>query len=474
MQGQVEPRTLALKIGEVAVPFNTVSGALEFEPGNGVLRELSVFAPDWEAKVNGGWAVGADGRVQVRTEISGRGGKVTDDLLAVLPAELRSVLDDLKLKVNGPFRLSDSALDLSRGGAPAERSTMFSGRFDFAGTSLDAGVPISDAVGSVLARYENAAGKQSFHLDTRAQRFAVEGVTMLDGRAVVESGRVPGQVRVPVATGVSHRGRFALVADVTPINAQPNAPKDFHVDLRLAGLRFNTLLRELIDAVNPFVGPEAPPETEPAPATIANQGEIKGEFSRGLLDGEFTLTGRVGDAGTRIGRGMIRIVGGRVVNLPVVTALIEASNLQFPMNASLDFAQAKFFMEGGLITFEDMSVQSRSIEIVGKGTMTFPEKEVDLRFISRAARPIPILSDIVEAFRNELIVTLVRGKLGDLRVGLQAPGPTRMLDPFGGSQSKQAQAQADLERRSAVARERDRQSDRGIRPVQESAAPTDR
>lgn len=470
VQGQIEPRSLALKIDDRSVVFDTVSGSVEFEPGSGVLRELSLSAPAWEAKADGGWTIASDGRLQLRTELSGRGDKLTDDLVTILPPELRSVLSDLKLKVDGPFRLVDSALDITRGGEGS--GTQFSGRFDFAGTSLDAGVPISDATGSVLIKFDNSGGAQSFRLDTRAQRFQVEGVTLMDGRAVVQSGRIPGTVRIPEASGMCHGGRFSLVADVTPLSAEPDAKKEFNVDLRMSGLRFNTLMRELIDSVKPFVGPPTPLEAEPAAAPKAAAESPKDEFSRGLLDGEFTLRGRVGDPATHSGRGTIRICGGRVLNLPVVTALIEASNLQFPFNSSLDFAQARFYLEGGLITFEDMSVQSRSIEIVGNGTMTFPGKDVNLRFVSRSARPIPILSNILESFRNQLIVTKVTGKLGDLSVGLQTPGPSRILNPLGVTQSEQAKARADADRRAAAERERDRQLDRGIRP--ETMVPTDR
>lgn len=471
VQGRIEPRTLTLNAGNHAEPFTSISGSLEFEPGSGVLRGLTLVAPEWEAKADGGWTIAPDGRFQLRTELSGHGDKLSDDLAAILPQELREIVNDLKLKIDGPFRLADSALDIARGGAGSggESSTQFSGQLDFSGASMEAGVPITDASGSMLAKFDGGGKSPTFRLDLKAPRFKVSGVTMQDARAVVLNGSAPGQVRIPEASGACHGGRFSLIADLMPTgpDATPAPPKEFRVDVRLAGLRFGTLIRELIDSVKPFVGPPSPIETQ-ADASLAIRESEKDDFSRGLVDGEFTLTGLVSDPATRSGRGTVRISGGRVLNLPVVTAMIEASNLEFPMNSSLDFAQAKFYLEGGLITFEDLSVQSKAIELVGRGTMTFPERELNLRFISHSTRPIPILSDIIQGIRNQLIVTTVTGKLGEQTIGLQAPGPSRIIkDTFGGSESQQAKARADQERRAAAERERDRRNDRGIRPNRE-------
>lgn len=465
-QGTIEPRTLALRIGDKPVEFATVGGAIEFEPGSGVLRQLTLEAPEWSARADGGWTLSPDGAVTFRSALTARGNKLSDDLRAVLPPELGSLFDDLKLKLSGPFRLSDATLDLMRSGGELgpKSAAQFSGRLDFTDAALEAGVPISDMNGALLVRFDNSRGLPDFRLDLKADRFEVAGITLEDGRAVVQSAKEPGHIRIPEASGACHGGRFSVRADVEPAGTEEGGPRRFSADFHFAGVRFSSLLRELIDSVKPFVGPPAPPEADPlaesgpAPAKLP----AKDEFSRGLMDGELTIEGIVGDSASRRGRGLARVSGGRVLNLPVVTAFIEATNLQFPFNSSLDFAQARFFIEGGLITFEDLSVQSRAIELVGRGTMTWPERWLDLTFISRAARPIPIISDIIQGIRNQLIVTSVTGKLGEHVMSLQTPGPTRMLEGSGGRESRQSRERADVERAAAAERERIRRRGHGI------------
>jgi hypothetical protein len=139
-----------------------------------------------------------------------------------------------------------------------------------------------------------------------------------------------------------------------------------------------------------------------------------------------------------------------VLNVPFLTRLVEVSNFVLPANAKLDFASAEFYLDGGLITFSDLSVYSEAVEILGYGTMTWPAQILDLRFNSRSARPIPVLSAIVQGIRDELVTTHVTGKLGEQQFKLeQFPGTRRMLGrAVGAPQSEQARRMLEIERLS--------------------------
>jgi hypothetical protein len=100
----------------------------------------------------------------------------------------------------------------------------------------------------------------------------------------------------------------------------------------------------------------------------------RGPLRARLLDGQLSLSGQVGKPATRRGRGVLRIHGGRVINFPFMTRLIELSDIALPSNAPLDFARGSLYLEGGLITFDDLSILSKNVEIVGYGTMTWPEQ----------------------------------------------------------------------------------------------------
>ena len=111
---------------------------------------------------------------------------------------------------------------------------------------------------------------------------------------------------------------------------------------------------------------------------------------------------------------MIEILGGSVLRLPgLIVQLIELSNLQPPASERLDYARAAFFVDGDFIGFEDLSVFSSTISILGSGSMTWEDKDVDLRFHTRAARRIPMLSQIIEGIRDELATATVKGPLGE-------------------------------------------------------------
>src|SRR5262249_46146590 len=150
-------------------------------------------------------------------------------------------------------------------------------------------------------------------------------------------------------------------------------------------------------------------------------------------------------------------------NIPFATRLIEMSNLAPPGNTPLDFARASFYMEGGLISFEDISIFSASVEILGYGTMTWPGQVLDLRFGSRAARPVPILSKLLQGIREQLLTTTVTGKLGEQQIRVQQlPGPRRMLGRAVGSpESSQSRRLDEIEGRTSP----------GPRPIHEPGQP---
>ncbi len=176
--------------------------------------------------------------------------------------------------------------------------------------------------------------------------------------------------------------------------------------------------------------------------------------ARGELDAEMTLSGLVGVAGSRRGRGTVHVGGEgvRVINMPLVVRLVEVSNLQLPSNDRLDFAQAAFYIEGGRVCFEDLAIFSKAVAIMGYGTMDWPDTRLDLRFNSRSARPIPVLSWVVQGIRDEIVSTSVTGTLGRPKVELrQFAGTRRMLSrALGEGDTDQSRHLAELERRAGA------------------------
>lgn len=433
IRGQIRPRTLALMLDGQPVAIPSMGGHVEFEPGAGVARALTGAGSDWSATVDAAWRGRPDGGLAVTAQLTAKGQYLAPDFCALLPHAVQRTLDDLSLRVEGPFTIEEATIDLGLGPTPADEWTRVAGILTYSGLALEAGVPISDAVGHAEGHYTQEPGlPPSFRLDIEADSFRVGDIDLDVGRAVVESGQIPGEVLVPSAAGDCYGGRFAARARVLP--PEPGVGRPFEASLQISGARFSPLLRDLSGGANA----DASDEAEAA------------DFSRGQLDAELSVRGMTGLPAARRGRGSFRVSGGRVLNLPFVTRLIEVSNLILPGNAQLDYAAGSFYIDGGLVTFDDLAIHSSTIAIEGFGTMTWPEKILDMRFNSRSERPIPILSALIRGIRDELVTTVVRGKFGEHEVRLQQfPGPRRMLGrAVGSEESAQTRRLSDIERRA--------------------------
>jgi hypothetical protein len=167
-----------------------------------------------------------------------------------------------------------------------------------------------------------------------------------------------------------------------------------------------------------------------------------------VLGGSLTLAGKGDDPTSRRGRGTLTVRGGKVVSLPVVVPLLRVSNLQLPSGDSLDYALADFFMQGEVLTIEQLSLSSRAVGLYGFGTMRWPGMDLDLRFRAANRARIPILTAIIEGVRDELVTTTVRGTLDAPDVQLRPLDGTRSMlrDLAGGQATDQERRLLEIEK----------------------------
>jgi hypothetical protein len=455
----VRPRTLTLDMGDMPVTFPEMSGEVEIEGSRGIMRGLTAKAADWEIHADGAWEATPEGGMALRSQLSGRADRYTPDLRAALPNGLEEALDSIALKVDGPITLDDASLAINRA-APGHEGdwTRFAGTVGVNDAGLDAGVIISGLDGRIETGFERAGASPTYDLDLTADRFHIGGMELTGGRARVRNGREPGGVDVPEASGECYGGRFSATASMGG-----GEEHQFVAEAQFAGVRFSPLIADLSSGLNRSTTPEVmgPPTSEEVRAAQV------ADFSRGQLDAEMAVSGVVGRPETRRGRGTAYVQGGRVVNFPFITRLIEVSNFAMPGNARLDFARCGFYLEGGLITFEDLSIFSEAVQILGYGTMTWPGQILDLRFNSRSARPIPLLSGLLQGIRDQLVTTTVTGKLGEQEVRLQQfPGTHRMMTHAAGAPNRPGRIE-DIPGRAAP----ERSGRPGFSPIPANPAP---
>ncbi len=452
--GTIEPRSFACTLDGVELAFDRCSGWISFEGKEGTLQNLSGTAKDWSFTVDGGWKPSEGGALLDMT-IAAQGSSLTPDARAVLPGALQKALKEIKLRADGPVSLSDARFTILTGVEPPKAWSRFDGTVDFESVAFEAGAVVTQAEGRLTARFERApGGLPSYRVGVLADRLEVAGADAHNARAIIQNGSAPGEVMIPLITGECHGGRFAGRVRVAPAG---DGDREYATSLQLSGVDFGLFMHDLATQPPPASETASAPSTDPPPAKPPPE-----PGSRGRIDAEMSLAGFAGVPETRRGRGTIRVSGDkvRVITLPGIVPLIEVSNLALPSNAALDYAEAEFYVDGGVVSFDTLSVFSRAIEITGYGTMTWPGKELDLRFTSRSARPIPILSLVVQGIRDQLVATSVRGtpKKPDVRL-ISMPGTRRMLGRvIGSEQTERTRRLLELERRSTLSRH-------GIRPA---------
>ncbi len=415
--GEIRPRRCELTIGGQRVELASIQGGLVLDETGGTLDACRAEGEGWWAEVAGTWVATGDAAVLVECQIGGESERgLVPEVLALLPAELRGALGSVSIGAAGPLSVEGVSLRLSfdEGEGSAYAS---SGRVVFAGASADVGVKVTEAWGYLDFEGSSVPGAAlgNFGVGVIIDSARAGGVRVRDGVLRVTSDPVSGAVLVPVILAEAYGGRVSGSAVVQP---GADGGSSYDSEFRLSGVPLGELLADW----------EYEAELARAAAEGGEAAAREPAESRGLVDAGLTLTGTTGANATRRGRGTVLMGGDApVMRLPLLLPLIEVSNLQVPGNDPLDFGEAVFFVDGDRVVFERVGVFAQSVEIFGYGQMTLPGLELDLRFSSRAAERLPIVSDLLERFRDELITTHVGGTARSPEVRVEQFARTKRL-----------------------------------------------
>jgi hypothetical protein len=418
----LRPRWAAFTRRGAELRFDEIDGAVVTAPGSARFEGLVARNGEMEFRLDGAVVADGAGGSSLLARIGGRASSLSDALRAALPAELNDQIDALGFRAGGEITLDDATLRVRTlppaDGAPigvTPRATMvFEGRVGLGDASLVVGVPIDKVRGSG----EVSVGRgpddpaASFSLRAIAERARVNGLWFEDARVAVESdASAPGRVVMPLLSARSAGGVVTGHAAAYPDVASAGDEVLYTMDFRFSGLS----LASVLDHADAFRLGLDDPAALPKPR--ADTGAT--------LEGVVTLGGVVGRDQTRRGKGSVRIAGGEVVRTPGVTRLLELANLQLPGDERLDYASVEFSADGEVFVLEDIALVSRSLEVLGFGTVSWPGKQISLRFRPRGVTRIPLLSFVVDSVRNEVLTTVdVGGTLDD---------PAWSIKPFSGT-----------------------------------------
>lgn len=405
--GSIRPRSIILTREGHTTTFHEVTGSISFGPGGGRLEEVRAVADDWSLDVSGTW----DRTPSLDCALSVQAQGLPDGLRALLPDDARRSFAATELEVGGPLSISDARMRLAPlppDGALGVSVSMTALADD---VRANVGLPLSAPHARAVLNLRPTAreGAPALELDLAAPLLATGEFDLAWAEGRLRSGDRPAVLVLDHVRALAHEGHVSVTGSMRLGDEQE--PGSYELEAQASGVDFARLLADLSNPTR---------TTLPEPADV--------DASRGTMDAYIGLAGRFGDPSSRRGTGVIRVLGGEVIALPGLTGLLRLSNLQPPLGETLDAAVARFHIRGDTVHFESIEATSNSLAIVGEGEMEWPSTELKLRFNTRGASRIPILSDLFRGLRDEIVSTEMTGTLRNLRSELiQLPATRRML-----------------------------------------------
>jgi len=419
IHGQLSPKSFRIEMGDQFASFDQVSGQLNFNGFDGTIDQIRASDGETSLDLDGHWAMTPGQGLGVSVLANARGDLLNGPVRVLLPDAVDRVIDQLEIKA--PNDVQIEGLSINASGLGTDRSVYdIVGGAAISDGSAVIGLPITGIVGELGFAVHGASDAIGYEITLDAQRLRAGRMRMHDAQVtIIGDADNAGVVLIPEISARMHGGQLAGSAQIRPGEKETSS---YWMELHASGVRAAPVFDDLLLPPEGLEGPPIPGQT-----AVLSAWSMSEDLSRGAMIGDLTLTGTIGEPSKLSGRGLVRVAGGSVVALPGFLNLIEASNLSLPAGSPLDSAQADFYIDGPTIAFEELSASSKRIEILGYGTMNWSTLAIDLRFKSRSVNPIPVVSDLIERLRDELITTRVTGTVGDMNYSVQQFESTKRL-----------------------------------------------
>jgi hypothetical protein len=146
--------------------------------------------------------------------------------------------------------------------------------------------------------------------------------------------------------------------------------------------------------------------------------DLTGEISASL-----SLAGDWADPRTRRGRGDVQVRGKEMYKIPLVLGLLQITNLSLPITSPFSDGLARYTVTGEVVTFETLELRSKDMMMTGAGQLNFNNKKVAMTFTTDNPNwpKLPIIGDIMQTAKHELLQIHVKGTLQDSAAPTTAP-----------------------------------------------------
>jgi hypothetical protein len=387
----------------LAVPYrlDQLAGTVSVRPNHVIFRDVTARHGDATVRFSGQGIIGAP-RQDWDFKLSADNAPVDDDLRKALPPSLTDLLDSLQ--VRGRVTMDFTKLRLAvtdSSAATTQASTTradaaggasvtdadFALKLDFDKGSMDVGVPLADIKG----RIDVAGSSRSNRLAALAGRIDVDSLS-LAGRPVsrlkAELIKRPGQDQLTIGAMEASIAKGSMAGQIDYVFPD-TGPSRYALDLSL----LNADVRELV-------------------------GDTEGQDIRGLLKARLAVQGTVNQPASRRGSGLVEIDGQQMYKIPLILGLLQVTNLSLPVTSPFTQATAQYSIDGMRVTFEKIVLRNKEMMMQGDGNLDFNTKQVKMTFVTDSTTwpKLPVIGDLIQGARHELLQIKLRGTLQEPRV----------------------------------------------------------
>jgi hypothetical protein len=382
----LKPRQMAVNPKVFPYALDHVTGTVVVDDGKTTLENITAKHGEGTLKLSGN--AEEVGKNDVWTlALEGKSVTVDKSFITAMPAALAESLGSMGLKGKVDWAIPRFVYT-----APHESADPTIGTIDIAGkimldhTDLDVGVSLAGVTGTLTGRgvVENGRTKELHgQIDVASMTAAGRPVTNFHGTVDRDAGS--DETRLAKMAAVFADGDIA--GNVT-LTSPAKGPSRYSIDM---------VLRD-------------------ADAAIIAHTEKAG--LKGQLSASLGLEGIVDDPKSRRGRGDVLVNGQGMYELPVVLGLLQITNLALPINHPFTEGSARFNVDGQRVTFDNISLSSKSMRMQGEGHLDFDTKKVAMTFTTDNPRAlqIPFISDIWRNAQKELFKIEVRGTVQSPKV----------------------------------------------------------
>jgi hypothetical protein len=141
--------------------------------------------------------------------------------------------------------------------------------------------------------------------------------------------------------------------------------------------------------------------------------DVKGQVSASVA-----LEGNWSDPNSRRGRGDVSVTGQDMYKIPIVLGLLQITNLSLPITSPFNEANCRYSVDGQRVSFESIELRAKEMMMQGNGHLDFGTKQVKMTFVTDSTTwpKIPIVGDLLQSARHELLQIHVQGTLEEPKV----------------------------------------------------------